>query len=124
NCHELAVRALREELGLTNPKDYYNNIVFSWFGSYVVEASGYFFAHVKTPLEEDELVARVATAENAFEIEDVDWYDLDRPTVTMVLGTWQDGPWTAGADGTGRQYLPHATMSLTQLWRVTRQRML
>ncbi|MCX4971408.1 hypothetical protein [Streptomyces sp. NBC_00620] len=124
NCHQLAVRALREELGLTNPKDYYNNIVFSWFGSYVVEASGYFFAHVKTPLEEDELVTRVTTAENAFEVEDVDWYDLDRPTVTRVLGTWQDGPWTAGVDEAGRQYLPHATMSLTQLWRVTRQRML
>ncbi|WP_217240010.1 hypothetical protein, partial [Streptomyces sp. AC555_RSS877] len=124
NCHELAVRALREELGLTNPKDYYNNIVFSWFGFYVPDASTYFFAHVKTRLEEDELVQSAASAESAFEIESVDWYDLDRPTVTKVLGTWQNGPWTAGKDDRGRQYLPHATVSLTQLWSATQQGLL
>ena len=58
NCYELATRALREEINLRDPKDYYDNIVFSWFGFYAAEVSGYFFAHVKTRLEEDELVRR------------------------------------------------------------------
>ncbi|MFF1371963.1 NUDIX hydrolase, partial [Streptomyces virginiae] len=123
-CHQLAVRALREELGLTNPRDYYNNIVFSWFGFYAPDASTYFFAHVKTRLEEDELVQRATSAESAFEIESIDWCDLDQPTIIKVLSTWQDGPWAAGKDDQGRQYLPHATVSLTQLWRVTQQHML
>jgi hypothetical protein len=124
NCYELATRALREEINLADPGDYYDNIVFSWFGFYAVEASAYFFAHVKTRLEEDELVQRVAEAEGAFEVDDVDWYELDRPTVGKVLATWNDGPWRPRQDEQGRQYLPHATMSLTQLWRVARQGML
>ena len=57
-------------------------------------------------------------------MDDVDWYELDRPTVGKVLATWSDGPWQPEHDEQGRQYLPHATMSLTQLWRVARQRML
>ena len=68
NCYELATRALREEINLADPGDYYDNIVFSWFGFYAVEVSAYFFAHVKTRLEEDELVQRVAEAEGAFEV--------------------------------------------------------
>ena len=44
--------------------------------------------------------------------------------ISRVLATWSDGPWRSKHDELGRQYLPHATMSLTQLWRVGRQRML
>ena len=124
NCYELATRALREEVNLTSPSDYYDNIVFSWFGFYAVEASAYFFAHVKTALEEDELVRRATAAEAAFEIEDVDWYTLDRPTISKILETWSNGPWNPQPDGDDRHYLPHTTMSMTQLWRVTRQHML
>ena len=68
NCYELATRALREEINLRDPKDYYDNIVFSWFGFYAAEVSGYFFAHVKTRLEEDELVQQAMLAPSAFKM--------------------------------------------------------
>ncbi|MFB9878660.1 hypothetical protein ACFFMN_12010 [Planobispora siamensis] len=124
NCYDLAVRALVEEVNLTEPDLYGDNIVFSWFGLYAVEVSAYFFAHVKTKLEEGELVERAQRAHSAYEIEEIDWYDLSRDTVKMVLSTWQDGPWNSSVDDRGRRYLPHATMSLTQLYRVSRQGML
>ena len=124
NCYELATRALREEINLRDPKDYYDNIVFSWFGFYAAEVSGYFFAHVKTRLEEDELVQQAMLAPSAFEIDDVDWYELDRPTISRVLETWRDGPWHAKRDEQERQYIPHTVMSLTQLWRISEQGML
>ena len=124
NCYELATRALREEINLPRSEGLLHNIVFSWFGFYAAEVSAYFFAHVKTRLEEDELVERVAEAEGAFEVEDIDWYSLDHPTISNVLATWIDGPWRPQHDELGREYLPHTTISLTQLWRVTRQHML
>jgi hypothetical protein len=121
NCYELATRALREEINLPDPEDYYDNIVFSWFGFYAPEVSAYFFAHVKTRLEEDELIERAMFAPSAFEIDDVDWYGLDRPTISKVLATWSAGPWQAQRDEQGRQYVPHTTMSLIQLWRLRQQ---
>ncbi len=124
NCFDLAARALAEEAGLTDPQEYNNNIVFSWFGFYMPEASAYFFAHVKTRLETDELTRRVLGAHAAWEVDDVQWYELDRSTIDRVLGTWRNGAWSAGRDADGRQYLPHTTVSLTQLWRVSRQGML
>jgi hypothetical protein len=124
NCYELAVRALAEEAHLTEPALYGNNIVFSWFGLYAVEVSGYFFAHVKTRLEEGELVERAQEAHSAYEIEDISWYNLDRATVASVLSTWRNGPWSSTEDEQGCKYLPHATMSLTQLYRISRQGML
>ena len=124
NCYELATRALREEINLADPGDYYDNIVFSWFGFYAVEVSAYFFAHVKTRLEEDELVQRAMLAPSAYEINDVDWYELDQPTVSKVLATWSDGPWRPKQDEQGRRYVPHTIMSLLELWRVRQQRML
>lgn len=124
NCFDLAARALAEEAGLVDPQEYNNNIVFSWFGIYMPEASAYFFAHVKTRLETDELTRRVLGAHAAWEVDDVQWYELDRGTIESVLDTWRNGAWSAGRDANGRQYLPHTTVSLTQLWRVTRQGML
>ena len=119
NAHELAVRALREEVNLA-PDDYYNNIKFSWFGFYAPDASTYLFAHVRSRLEEDELVQRAIEAESSFEIDNLDWCPLEEATVRNVINTWQDGPWTAGTDDAGRKYLPHTVMSFVQLWRVTR----
>ena len=49
NALDLARRALREEAGL-QPIDYGDNIVFSWFGTYLREATPYVFAHVSTSL--------------------------------------------------------------------------
>jgi len=59
-----------------------------------------------------------------FEADDVDWYELDRPTVSKVLATWNDGPWRPKRDEQGRRYVPHTTMSLSQLWRIHKQGML
>jgi len=49
---------------------------------------------------------------------------FDRPTVSKVLATWNDGPWRPKRDEQGRRYVPHTTMSLSQLWRIHKQGML
>jgi 8-oxo-dGTP pyrophosphatase MutT (NUDIX family) len=123
---QLARRALREEIGLTDPADYYSKIVFSWFGFYAIEASGYFFSHVRTRLSEAELVAAVAGCPGVIEADAIEWMDLDRASVYSVVQTWRNGPWEESTlpDVEGRRWLPHATLSLTQLLRVTEQGML
>ena len=88
---------------ISRSEDYYDNIVFSWFGFYAAEVSAYFFAHVKTRLEEDELVERATRAPSAFEIDNIDWYSLDHPTISNVLATWIDGPWRPQHDELGRK---------------------
>lgn len=125
NWFDLARRALKEEIGLEDPADYYNRIVFSWFGFYAPECSGYFFAHTQTRLTKAELVEAVRNSSGAIEAEAVEWLKLDTGSVHSVLRTWTDGPWEDNAltDENGRRWLPHATMSLTQLQRVIRQGM-
>jgi hypothetical protein len=122
---DLARRALKEEIGLENPDDYRNKIVFSWFGFYAPECSGYFFAHTQTRLTKAELVAAVANSPGVWEADAIEWLKLDPGSVDRVLKTWTNGPWEddALADEDGRRWLPHATISLTQLLRVTRQGM-
>ena len=126
NCYDLAIRALDEEADIVRPSEYSGVIVFSWFGYYVMDASAYFFAHVRTGLSENQLVEKAKRAKGAFEIEDVAWMDLTRENVNGVLDCWADGAVledSAGTDRYGRRYLPHTAVSLSQLFRVSRQGM-
>lgn len=122
---QLARRALEEEIGIDEEysHQYFNKIIFSWFGFYVPEASGYFFAHVRTGLSEEQLVKSVANAPSAIEADQIEWMNLDEESIEKVLATWKHGPWEEQAtrDAEGRKWLPHAVMSLTQLWRITDQ---
>jgi len=122
NCFDLARRALWEELRIVDD-DVVGNIVFSWFGYYLREAQGYFFAHVQTNLSENEIAGKARNAHSAFENGDIEWLDLTAANVAAVLATWSSGPWAPGADERGRRFLPHAAISLTQLYRVKQQRM-
>ncbi|MFE2696392.1 hypothetical protein [Streptomyces mirabilis] len=125
NWFQLASRALKEEIGIDeeHSHQYFNKIIFSWFGFYVPEASGYFFAHVRTGLSEEQLVESVAKAEGAIEADQIEWMNLEEEPIKKVLATWSHGPWEEQAtrDEQGRKWLPHAVMSLTQLWRITDQ---
>jgi isopentenyldiphosphate isomerase len=118
NCFALARRALAEEVGIESPAEYYESIIFSWFGLYLPEASGYFFAHVATKLSKSELVELVQAAHSAFETDDVAWLDPTSANITRVVDSWRTGPWQAGTDDQGRQFLPHTAVSVTQLSRV------
>lgn len=128
NWFQLARRALWEEIGISEEDghQYFDKIVFSWFGFYVPEASGYFFAHVRTGLSEQQLVESVARAAGVDEAGRIEWMDLDEASIKDVLSTWSHGPWEeqASTDTLGRRWLPHAVMSFGQLWRVTQQNML
>jgi hypothetical protein len=123
DCFELAYRALWEEVHL-QPRDLVGgDVVFSWFGYYLREAQAYFFAHAPTKLTRNELIRKAEQAESAFEIADIDWLELTKDNVQEVVRTWTS-PWAYTADREGRTYLPHAVISLTQLFRATRQRMI
>ncbi|MGW7048853.1 hypothetical protein ACWGDT_40590 [Streptomyces avermitilis] len=126
NWFELAERALEEEIGLHDPADYYEKIVFSWFGFYALEGSAYFFAHVRTRLNERQLVDAVEQASGRLEAAQIEWMTLDKSSIRRVLDTWKGSPYEKKArkDERGRFWLPHATMSLTQLERVSRLGML
>ena len=119
-CYELAVRALREELNLTDIEDYYNRIVFSWFGYYLPDASAYFFAHVRSRLTEAELTETIPQAESAFEVGNLEWVPLTHDFVRNVVEQWSVGPWDPVENSNGRNFLPHSCLSATQLWRVHR----
>jgi 8-oxo-dGTP pyrophosphatase MutT (NUDIX family) len=123
-CFELAQRALWEEVGISDPADYHDRIVFSWFGFYLPDASTYFFSHVRTRLTKNELIESVQRAPGKWEFSDVDWLTPSAAKIRAILRTWANGPWSPATDDDGRLYLPHTTMSLTQLHRVTRQGML
>ncbi|MEU4475070.1 NUDIX hydrolase [Micromonospora sp. NPDC023888] len=120
-CFDLGVRALWEEAGL-GPDDY-EGLVISWFGFYAVEASGYFFAHVRSRLGESEITERIRRAESAFETEDVEWVDVNRSFIQDVLRGWAAGPWRPRETAGGHFFLPHSTVSLLELYRVRRERM-
>jgi hypothetical protein len=120
-CFELGARGLKEEAGL-GPEDH-DGLVVSWFGFYAAEASGYFFAHVRSRLSEGEITMRIRSAESAFETEDVEWVDVNRRFIQEVLYGWNAGPWRPRSAADGRFYLPHATVSLLELYRVRRERM-
>lgn len=123
NCFDLAERALWEEVRL-EPKDLVGGeVVFSWFGYYLREAQAYFFAHALTKLTRNELIRKAELAESAFEIADIEWLELKKANVEEVVRTWRS-PWDYVADSQEREYLPHAVISLTQLFRATRQRMM
>jgi hypothetical protein len=123
NCFELAHRALWEEVRL-RPNDLVGGeVVFSWFGYYLREAQAYFFAHAKTGLTRNELIRRAEKAQSAFEIADIEWIELTKSNVRDVINSWYS-PWEHAPDRNGRNYLPHAAVSLTQLFRVTRQGMI
>jgi len=130
NCFDLAERALREEVGLDNPDLYYDKIVFSWFGYYMPNASAYFFAHVRTSLTKDEILERIDSCEGRWEVKDARWMNLhrddvlDREAILDILSTWRQGSHKSGLDSQQRAWLPHAVMSLSQLSRVIRQKML
>jgi hypothetical protein len=117
---ELAHRALKEEVGL-EPEDYGHNIVFSWFGMYLREATPYFFAHISTPLSKQEVERRIVDATSAYETADggqrVDWFPLTVDSVEIVTDTWRNDP-NGEVDALGRRYLPHAAVSLRQMTRV------
>lgn len=120
---DLARRALQEDAGLDDPRDYFDEIVFSWFGLHIIDASAYFFAHVATRLTESEIAERVSSAESTFEVEDVEWMTPSRPNITAVLDQWSSGPWAPNPRN-AQSFVPHATVSLTQLHRILRQGML
>ena len=130
SCFDLAERALREEVGLDDPELYYEKIVFSWFGYYLPNASAYFFAHVRTRLTRHEILERIDSCEGRWEMKDVEWLDLHenrvlkRDTILDILSTWREGPYRSDLDSQQRAWLPHAVMSLSQLARVLRQKML
>ena len=123
NCFELARRALWEEVRI-EPNDLAGAIVFSWFGYYIPEAQGYFFAHAQTFLSRNEIIQKARLAESAFEIDRIEWLDPATSTIEHILATWSSGPWSAGQDDRGRTFLPHAALSLTQLNRVLSQGMM
>jgi hypothetical protein len=124
-CFDLARRALQEEVGIENPADYYNRIVFSWFGYYLPEAQGYFFAHVQTRFSEDQLTEMVQGSESRFESDDIEWVSPTEDFAAEVLSGWNSGPFEPlRTKRDKRIYLPHATLSITQLLRVMKERML
>lgn len=124
-CFKLARRALREEVGIYDPSGYMNQIVFSWFGYYLPEAQGYFFAHVQTVYTEDQLTAMVRDSEGRLEADGVLWIEPSENFAKEVLSCWSNGPFdpVPSADKK-RIYLPHATISIMQLLRVMRERTL
>lgn len=124
-CFDLARRALQEEVGIEYPADYYNRIVFSWFGYYLPEAQGYFFAHVQTRFSEDQLTEMVQGSESRFESDNVEWVSPTEDFAAEVLSGWKSGPFEPlETERERRIYLPHATLSIIQLLRVMKERML
>ncbi|WP_405812658.1 hypothetical protein OG241_50130 [Streptomyces sp. NBC_01390] len=123
---KLARRALKEEIGLTDRSDYYDHIVFSWFGFYALEASAYFFAHVRTRLSEQQLVDAVRASSGRIEADTVTWIPVTAESRDSVIDTWKAGPWEEDAehDSAERRWLPHSALSLTELLRVSEQGMM
>ena len=120
NVLDLAKRALIEEAGL-EPEDYGDDIIFSWFGMYLKEATPYVFAHVSTHLTRREVESRVVGASSAYEIADggarVDWLPLTVDAIEAIADTWRADP-SGRPDSLGRRYVPHAVIGLRQLTRV------
>lgn len=117
---DLARRALWEEVGL-QADDYGHEIVFSWFGMYLREATPYIFAHVFTHLSKLEVERRVTTAPAAYQTSEggarVSWMPLTADSIEAVTDTWRNDR-EGQPDSLGRRYLPHAVIGLRQLARI------
>lgn len=117
---DLARRALREEAGL-QAEDYRNEIIFSWFGIYLREATPYIFAHVSTPLSKLEVERKVTVAPAAYQTSEggarVSWMPLTADSIEALTNTWRNSN-EGKPDSLGRRYLPHAVIGLRQLTRI------